>query len=108
MGTSQPPAPPSTFRTVAIVISSFAAILCLLTTPVVLIYGGQFRDIGWTTARVNGALTVGRVVPGGPADGHLQAGDTVLAWNGDRRVGRVSLNYFRSLVPLESGAWWRM
>src|SRR5262245_2425462 len=91
--------PRSTFRTIVIVVSSVAAALFLLCAVAVALYGTRLRDFGWTPARVDGSLVVGGVNPGGPADGVLQRGDEILAWDGDTRIARVSVVFFRRSVP---------
>ena len=103
MATSQAPAPQSTFRTVALVISSLAFVGFLLTMPMVLLYGGQILDLGWGAARVGGKMTVTQVAPGGPAEGRLLKGDTVIAWNGDRRVDRLAPIHYRRVTPFDNG-----
>ena len=89
MGTTRRTAPHSTFRTVALVVSAVATILFLLCVAAVVRYGDRVRDFGWRSGRADGMLVVGEVDPGGPADGCLQSGDEIVAWNGDRRVTRV-------------------
>lgn len=91
----RPSAGHSTFRTVALVISSVAAILFLLAAAAVVRYGDRVRDFGWTPARAGGVLVVDRVDPGGPADGRLQPGDAIVAWNGDRRITRIGPLLYR-------------
>ncbi len=95
---ARPAGPHSTFRTVVHVCSSVAAILFLLTTVAVVRYGHSVRDFGWTATGAGGVLVVGRVEPGGPADGRLQPGDAILAWNGDRRVMRIGPLWYRRLL----------
>jgi hypothetical protein len=76
----------SRFGAVALVGSAVAAVLLILCAVAQARYGGHGRDLGWTFAIVNGTMVVGRVDPGGPADGVLRVGDRLLAWNGDRRL----------------------
>ena len=47
------------------------------------------RDFGWESFYSRDGWTVGRIYPGGPADGKLQSGDRILAFNGDPRAERV-------------------
>jgi GAF domain-containing protein len=86
-------------RTVALVTSVVAAIFFVLCAAAVFRYGDRIRDFGWTPARAGGAVVVGAVNPAGPATGLLQAGDVLVAWNGDRRVTRVPNAYFRRDLP---------
>ena len=90
--------PHATFRTITLVTSSIAAILFVLSAAAVARYGDRVRDFGWTTARAGGVVVVASVDRGGPADGKLQRGDAVVAWNGDRRSARVNNLYFRRSV----------
>ena len=99
VGSSGGPASNSAFRTVALVTSSVAAILFLLTAAAVAKYGDRIRVHGWTPARAGGETIVAWVDPEGPAHGILQPGDAVTAWNGDRRAGRVGIIYFRRTLP---------
>jgi GAF domain-containing protein len=99
MGTTRDPAPHSTFRAVALVTSTVAGILFLLCAAAVARYGDRIRDFGWVPSRAGGVLVVGHVDPGGPADGLLQTGDEVVAWNGDRRITRVAVVHFRRNLP---------
>jgi hypothetical protein len=81
-----PETPRSRFRAVALLGSIVAAALLVLCAVAVARYGGHPRDLGWTFAIVNGRMVVGRVSPGGPAEGELRPGDGIVAWNGDRRL----------------------
>jgi hypothetical protein len=90
MGTSQGSAPNSIFRIVALVTSAVATILFVLCAAAIARYGDRIRDFGWTPDRVNGRLVVARVDPGGPADSLLQAGDAIVAWDGDPRIARAA------------------
>ena len=83
---AQPQTLRSRFGAVALVGSAVAAVLLVLCAVAEARYGGHGRDLGWTFAIVNGAMVVGRVDPGGPADGVLRVGDRLVAWNGDRRL----------------------
>ena len=95
MGTTESIAPRSAFRTIALVTSAVAAILFLLCTAAVIRYGDLVRNFGWVPTRAGGVLVVGRVDSAGPADGLLQSGDVIVAWDGDSRVTRVANVYFR-------------
>ena len=99
MGTAASPGSPSTFRNVALVTSSIAAILLLLCAVAVARYGSRIRDFGWISNRAGGVLVIGRVAAGGPADGLVQSGDEIVAWDGDRRVARVGVLPFRRNLP---------
>ena len=90
MGTAQRPAPRSTFRTVALVVSAIATILYLLCAAAVVWHGGYYQDFGYAYRMADGRLVVEWVRPNGPADGRLRVGDELLAWNGDRSITRVS------------------
>ena len=99
VGTPRRPASSSTFRTVALVTSTVAAVLFLLSAAAVARYGDRTRLHGWTPARERGETIVVRVDPAGPAHGILQPGDAIVAWNGDRRASRVGIIYFRRNLP---------
>ena len=77
------------FRAVALVANIVAAVLLVLSAIAIARYGAKARDLGWTFIIANGHMVVGRVDPGGPADGRLQPGDGLVAWNGDRRLPRA-------------------
>ena len=98
MGTAERRAPPFTFRVIVLVTSSIAAILFVLCAAAVARYGDRIQDFGWIANRAGGVLVVGRVAPGGPADGLIQSGDEIVAWDGDRRVARVGVLPFRRNV----------
>ena len=83
----------------ALVASTVAAVLFLLSAAAVARYGDRARLHGWTAARERGETIVVRVDPTGPADGILQPGDAIVAWNGDRRASRVGIIYFRRNLP---------
>jgi hypothetical protein len=89
MGTAHRAAPHSTFRTVALVVSAIAAVLFLLCVAAVVWHVGDEQDFGWTSGRPEGRLIVASVRHNGPADERLQAGDELLAWNGDRSLAQV-------------------
>ena len=90
MGTTRRTAPHSTFRTVALIVSAIATILFLLCVAAVVRHVGYAQDFGWTwSGRPDGRLIINSVRPNGPADGRLQTGDQLLAWNGDRSLMRV-------------------
>ena len=74
----------------AIVVSAIATILFLLCVAAVVRHGGYAQDFGWRSTAVPtaGWSSIG-CDPGGPADGRLQAGDELVAWNGDRSITRV-------------------
>ncbi len=103
MGTAERPAPPSTFRIVALGTSIIAAILFLLCGAAVARYGDRIRDFGWSSNRAGAMLVVGRVAPDGPADGLVQSGDEIVAWDGDRRIVRVGVLPFRRNLPADAG-----
>jgi hypothetical protein len=103
MGTLERPAPHSTFRIVALVTTSLAAIVFVLCAVAVARYGDRIRDFGWIATGAGGVLVVGRVAPGGPADGLLQSGDEIVAWDGDRRIARVGVLPFRRSLPRDAG-----
>ena len=69
--------------------SAVATILFLLCVAAVVRYGGYARDFGWTSGRADGRLVIVGCIRNGPADGRLQAGDELVAWNGDRSITRV-------------------
>ena len=49
------------------------------------------RYLGWSAVRgAEGVRTVSLVAPGGPADGVLQAGDRITAWNGSRAAAELA------------------
>ena len=89
MVTARRTAPHSTFRTVALSVSAVATILFLLCVAAVVRYGGLEREFGWRSGRADGKLVIVGTNPNGPADGRLQAGDELLAWNGDPSITRV-------------------
>jgi hypothetical protein len=89
MGTAQGTASQSTFRTVALVVSAIATILYLHCVAAVVWHVGYEQDFGWRVGRAANKLIVSEVNQGGPADGRLQAGDELLAWNGDRSLARA-------------------
>ena len=89
MGTTRSTAPHSTFRTVALIVSALTAILFLLCVAAVVRHGGREQVFGWRSARAHGVLVIHQVHRNGPADGLLQAGDELVAWNGDPSVTRV-------------------
>jgi hypothetical protein len=94
MGTAQRTASHSTFRTVALVVSAIATILYLHCVAAVVWHDGYEQDFGWRFGYTNGTLVVDGVRPMGPADGRLQAGDELLAWNGDRSLARAGTGPF--------------
>ena len=102
MGIAERPAPSFVFRVVSLLMSSIAAILLLLCAAAVGRYGDRTRDFGWIANRAGGELLVSRVDPGGPADGLVQSGDQIVAWNGDRRITRVGVLPFRRNLPPDS------
>ena len=89
MGTTRTTAHHSTFRTVALVVSAVTTILFLFCVAAVVRYGGLEREFGWRSGLADGRLVIVGISPNGPADGRLQAGDELLAWNGDRSIMRV-------------------
>jgi hypothetical protein len=88
----------TTFRMVTFAASGVAAILFVLTAVAIVRYGDRVRDFGWTATGAGGVLAVGRVDAGGPADGLLQPGDAIVAWNGDRRIVRIGSVWYRRLL----------
>ena len=85
------------FRIVVLVTSTFAAILFVLAAVAVVLYGDRVQDFGWMPGRAGGVLVVDRVDPGGPADGQLQRGDAIVAWNGDPRITRIGTAWYRRM-----------
>jgi GAF domain-containing protein len=88
-GTTRKTAPHSTFRTVALIVSAISTVLFLLCAAAVVRYGGHYQEFGFSYNMADGRLAVERVFPNGPADGRLQVGDELLAWNGDPSITRV-------------------
>jgi len=69
---------------------------------IVVRYGGLAADFGWDASRRDDIWQVSRIRPGGPADGRLQAGDVVLALNGNDRA--ATLGPFFDVSGYEVGA----
>jgi hypothetical protein len=94
--------PHTTFRVVTLVISGVAAVVFAIAAVAVARYGDRVREFGWT-ARVDGdVLVVGAVDAGGPADGRLQSGDAIVAWNGDRHIARLGSVWYRRLTATDT------
>ena len=90
------------FRTVAIVTTTAAGVLFLLSAPAVVRYSDRVRDFGWLQGVAGGVSIVAQVGPNGPAAGILQPGDEVVAWNGDGRIARVGGVFFRRSLPADA------
>ncbi len=56
------------------------------------------RDFGWESSYSRAGWTIIQIYRGGPADGKLQAGDRVLAFNGDTRAARIGPDAFRQFL----------
>jgi hypothetical protein len=75
---------------------------CQALAGFMLVYdGGRVKDLGWTQVQRDGIRRVQYVTPGGPAEGRLAPGETILAINGDTRLARV---FSLHLFPLKPGA----
>jgi len=92
------PAAAARFRTVAIAVSSFSAIACVVTFVFALRDGDRVRVFGWSSVRQPGGTYALRVAPDGAAANRLETGDVVLAMNGDRRFGRWWPTRARTLI----------
>lgn len=78
----------------AIALIALSAFVLLVLVPAT----RERKAFGFSLQGVSGRLTV-RAVPPGPASGLLQAGDVVIAWNGDQRIqqdGAASYFYRQS------------
>ncbi len=83
--------------------------LAAVTTTVVFAYaawlivsrGDTGPTLGWTEARRSNGWYVARVDPDGPANGVLQLGDRLLAYDGDSNVARAGALRYR--IVAETG-----
>ena len=97
--TRQPPAAPtSAFRTVALGVSGLVGVAFVLTSAVVIRYGADTREFGWSPGRGDPPAVVRDVAPAGAAAGLLQPGDVIVALDGDRRVARLGSRSFSQLL----------
>jgi hypothetical protein len=73
----------------AIACSAFASLLYIFGALQLARHGASVREFGWNVASRDGRFYIARVDPAGAAAGQLQAGDVIVAINGDTRVQRV-------------------
>ena len=86
-----------------VIVASAAMVFVYVCVAVIVVrYGGLAADFGWDASRRDDVWQVSRIRPGGPADGRLQAGDVVLALNGNDRA--ATLGPFFDVSGYEVGA----
>src|SRR5881394_2390124 len=63
---------------------------------------GDVKDPGWTVHVTGDGWIVSSVDAAGPAAGHVEVGDRLLALKGDERAAVIGTSQFRNLAPGES------
>src|SRR5712691_2598799 len=69
----------------------------VFTISVVASHYGVFKDPGWTLRVTGDGWFVSAVDASGPAGGHLEAGDRLLALNSDARAAVIGTSQFRNV-----------
>ncbi|HLJ46078.1 MAG TPA: protein kinase [Bryobacteraceae bacterium] len=77
----------------------FLAAYLVFSVAMLVRYGAETKDDGWTSSTRKGQLVVLSVDPNGPAAGKLRPGDRVLDVNSDPRGSRLGKTLLRDARP---------
>src|SRR5262245_21093758 len=89
------------FRSMALGMSVVTAIFFVVAAIAIVTTGDRRASLGWSVTPGSRPV-VTSVESGGPAAGLLQAGDAIVAFNGDSRVERLGVAAFRRFMPAGS------